>query len=753
MKLITIIFSVFSVFCISIYSVSSGINEDAKKWETFGEKRGEHKKVYIDFSEQNSEKIYEILTNAARKNNINLVRKGAPYGDSKITNSLFLGNSDIKLIDDKELVSGNFFSKENTEENAYISTSRDDKALGRICSFLNWNHVEIGTLKRLLESGGSMSGEYTVRYASFDDYDNFLENLSEEFKVSRDELTEKKFGCSTAESRVITFSRIFMAISVVLAAITTMFYSIKSLKSVGIMKLCGYSLEDISKKVFGSIFIANFIFSIIFDISLVVVFKTAPFSFLVWLFYQQCFVSFLILLAMVPSIFIVKKYRISDLIYDRNPVKVINGLNFCVKCVLLCVLMMSSSSLPGDIKKLPLLVSEINKWEKISNFAIIDHEGDYMDALQDFRENRAKRTLEYKEILDHFNKRDSLYCRFNVVEIHSDFLKEMRQRRIFDFDDELLKLDFNFKTMTVNPSYFKKFNAKGLDGKIFNFSDDENQRIILRPASSSFSEDLVKKVYDFNLGGIIREENYKYSKEVKVMTYDDSVDEFCTFSKRDDERDFEHGQKHDLFEKSLFFEIVPAKLMTEFEFSFVLLDDKALKISFGNESLADFNERTKKEFEEIGIDKNRYKLSSVRASDEFQLDNMKKILAMDLCILALFLILVILISFSLTKFYIETYKKVIGVKKIHGFSVVNCHKNYFILLFVSSIFAASLVCYCAYLNFMKASKAPSNAGLVFSIPRSIVFMGFFVALFDFLISYTIVKFYEKRRLSDILKGA
>ncbi|MDR0404800.1 MAG: DUF1430 domain-containing protein [Oscillospiraceae bacterium] len=740
MKLITTILSVFAMFCISIYSVSSNISDDAERWETFGEKIGEHKSICIDLSDQSNGRIYEILTNVARKNNINLIKKNTLCGDnSKIASFVFLGNSDIKLVDDKEFISGNFFSKENTEENLYISTLEDDKAFGRIYSFLNWNRAEIGTLKRLLENDGSMRGEYVVRYTSYDDYDNFLENLAEEFKVDKEKLMPT-FSYSKGKGNSITiFSQIFVAASVILATITAMFYSVKSLKSVGIMKLCGYSLQDILKKVFGNIFVVNFVFSIIFDASLVVVFKTVPLDFLIWLLYQQCFVSFLILLGIVPSVFLIEKYRISDLIYDRNPAKIINGLNFCVKCALLCALIVTSYHLPTTVSKIPELNNTIKRWEKISNFATIDCEGNYANAIQDFNENKVNRILEYKKILDHFGEKGSFYCHFYEAEISSDLLEKMKQERL-NFDDKLLNPGFSFKTLDVNPNYFKRFDIKGLDGKVLNFSDNENQRIILRPASSSFSEDLVKKVYNFNLEREIEKEgNYKHSKEVKVITYDDSTDEFCTFSKNE-------SSKHDLFEKSLFFEVVPVKLMGEFELYYVLFD-QALKVPLGNEDLADFNEKSKKEFEEIGIDRNSYKFSNVKSVSEFELDRTKKMLVVNLCTLALFLILVILISFSLTKFYIETYKKVIGVKKIHGFSVVSCHKNYFLLLFASSIFATSLVCY------QEVRKTPGNADLVFSVPGSIIFTGLFVALFDFLISYAIVRFYEKRKLSNILKGS
>ncbi|MDR1467093.1 MAG: DUF1430 domain-containing protein [Oscillospiraceae bacterium] len=762
MKLITRLLSLLAVLCISLYLIYTNIDYDREKWQDFC-KKSEYSKIYINFDREDKE-IYSILTSAAKEHEIDIVKTDVLYREnSKILNSVFLGSKQLKLFDDKDFMSKEFFSQDQTEDDIYFSSKQDENSYGRIYSFLNWNNIEVGTLKRLLESGNSLKGEYALKYNSTSKYEDFLQSLARSFNTNRGNLTTIASRVSQERSEAGTNAHTFSVVCIIFVVIAAMFYSVKSLKNIGIMKLCGYSFKDIFMKIFGNILLLNFVFSIVFDFALIILFENVPLTFLSELFLNQCFVQLLIFLGMVPSLFLLGYYSINDLICDRNPSKLVNVLNFLIKSAVFSTLVFVSFAMPNAIKGFLESGEEVKKWDKFSNVAFLEYTGEVkgMAPAADMTN-----ILNCKKMFTNLNDKGALYCLFEDVSFspneqlrRADSEKEdkIRTKRVNDvLGNEPLGIDGKFKTLQVNPNYFKKFEIKDESGKIIDFSNYENQRIVLRPRSSSFSEEIVKKAYDFRLARKLDSEEEKFGKyecnpKVKVLTYDDSVGEFCTFTEKKNSNGV--GKLCNIFEKSLFFEVVPVELMTTWEFSDITFRGihGALRMDLGDKKISSFNEEFKKQLEEdMGI-KNEYKFRIMKSPEMDKINFIAASNARLFLRMVLALILLVFISFQVVKFYTETYKKTIAIKRVHGFNLSLRHKNYFMVLIVCDVFAIFLNCCEDFFYRVDIKSKGAHVTAIDNVNDAILISIIFTFV-DILISYVIIKLNEKKKVPSVLKG-
>ena len=261
------------------------------------------------------------------------------------------------------------------DKNVYLSSKEDPEAIGKVYDFFDSNDVKIRTLRSFPDFSQSLKGKYVVRYSRINDYNNFLKNVAKKFGESEEKLTKPTFENWAEGSFIGVLSVVSLIVCILTTTMTSFFYSVKCFKKVGIMKLFGWSVKDIFIDLFSFIFSLNIFCSIVLNFFITFFYKNVPISFILRLFACQFLVTVLIFLGTIPCIFLFKKYSISDLINSKNPTRIVFGLVFFTKQLMIIMLLFFSYSVPYVVKKLPEQLDKLKKWSFISNLAMIEYVG------------------------------------------------------------------------------------------------------------------------------------------------------------------------------------------------------------------------------------------------------------------------------------------------------------------------------------------------------------------------------------------
>jgi hypothetical protein len=757
MKLLAKFFTVLSILCISLNVIYSDLNKNQKKWQNFG-KSGKYEMTYIHLFERSDQEIYQVITNTAKKNKVNIIKNDISSSDdtTKTNIYVFLANPDIHLFENLSLISGNFLNTEQMDESVSISTKENPNVIGRVFDLFEANDVEISTFKKLLDLNKSLKGDYVVKYIDKQNYYNFLDDLSQNLAVSKEELTKKTSESSIESSSIPLLSKIFLIICILLTFVSLVFYSTKKLKKIGVMKLCGWNLRSIFMNLFATILSLALIFSVVFNFFLVVFFKNVNISFILKLFSFQFLIVFLIFLTTILPIMLFKKYKISDFLNNKSPVRIALNLSFLTKQITTVLIICTSYFIPKAMREFPEQIDKMNKWNFVSKLAVVEYVGDNPNAFTGGGGD-PRECLNCKKILEFLDKKGAVYVNFSKTSNLDSYRNDEKEKQIFSefLEGETSGIKGEIRTLKVNHNYFDSFKLKDVENNVIKFDNDDNTIIVLKPKSSPISVEATKKIYDLELKEKIRGQEefrkvkYDHNPSIEVLTYDDTNLEIPTLI----EATANLGQKTcDLFEKSLFFEVIPVKLMSLGEIADIASYSglqSSLRMDTKGKNTEEFHKDMILEFEKMNINPNDYKFRIIGDFIENEINIIKQAVKTTVCALFLLLLTIILISLQNITTYIEVHKKQIVIKKIYGWRIIDRYKTPFIFLLsgaFASISLASLI--------IKIQETYVVHGKIIRDlfkPLDILLLGAIFIIFDLSVCFIIVKIQEKKKLSLIVK--
>ncbi|MDR3178640.1 MAG: hypothetical protein LBT82_01095 [Oscillospiraceae bacterium] len=751
MRTLLNIFSMITVLVVTSFLIFSKLLDEGNYWRKWGE-TSDCKSIYVNFYDKKDEHIYEVLTNAAKTHNVSFIKTDFLNSEKnkigeKIVKSVFLTNPDINLFTSENLISGNFLTSDQSENNMFISTLDKQGSSGKLFDFLEAYDVEIQTFKRLLDFEKSLKGEYVVRYLKTQDLDAFITEVSQKFNISEKTLTTPNGFGSIANPPILFLSILGLIIVLAILFLTSIFYLVKNLKIIGVSKLCGHSNKKIFSDLFSSVFYSILISSSVIDFFICIFFKNISKDFSLSLIFGQLFILFLVFLSLIPAFLLLKKYKMNDMILNRSPVKLVYKLIFLTKQASLVVLIFASFLLPEFFILAGRINEKVGKWEKFKNFATV--ETVFMgNDFQSFCGESPEFNLKTGKLFEYLNLKydDCFYIKHDDF-VPNEYFRRGENKHVSYYDKNLVKEGETLKNLTVNPNYvFKSEQLNNLENKKIILNNDDDFITILVPKSNKLPCEVIEKLY---LLRAFKRENYKeefydssFGRKIKIVVYNDSKTNFFTFNRENDKEDFL---------KSPFIEVIPLHLMSIFEKGLFSGEACPLKIDLKNKATEKFSEEIKGKILEFNLEQNKLEFKKYGEIFSDILKMLFNIMRLVLTLVLILFFILFLLSLQNIKIYLETYKKQIFVKKVYGIKIFDIYRVpifIFCTAFILNSVMASLLM-SSYKN-----SIPPKPHLDDFVPynfKNNLIMCFIVFLLDFSISFFIVKFYEKKKISNVIK--
>ncbi|MDO4813743.1 MAG: hypothetical protein Q3988_01485 [Gemella sp.] len=644
--------------------------------------------VTIKIRNTNSEKntdIYNYLEKSVKDYNLFYARVDTILGENSSNNSIIIGlHGDVES--NQENINLSYLEQTVLDKEKIIKLQESDKTdasigldlssakmVSDIPKFVLGDKLVFKKLSNLIETSGTVNGEYKILGLSETEADKFLSGLAEVSGVKKETFTDNSWGrfMDSSFTEFILLSLLFSH-SLILLSIFS-YLAISNLKNLGTLILQGWSRVDFIKYIYKSLVwlgVANIPLSIVYGSIFV------NHSFSSYLFYSifllAGFLSFILLLILISLasilIFLVKPI---SAIKDRFPKKIYLTIAGFFYVVFSAILVYVCIYLDGPYKEIERSAGISKQWKNVETINILEDIGignDYSSfSLQSNKFNK-----------DFYNWYRSIQNEKGVdVVTSSKFTREqLNEYRISNLFKSVA--DDEFWQIKATPNYLIE-NGVNLSQELID-KTKAGKRIYLVP-SDLYKENLIEMLREIDLsakgaGSIqtkftenLEIEFVKYNEEIKLFSWQTNINE--------------------QYAKNPVILLLSADNMV-----FSELESLAASGSIDN-SLVKLSEDAKNKFtnneymEKFGLDDNNIKFSSVsKFVDGLQKDLWKTIYLFGSVVLAITFILVVLLVVIFLTFELANKEK-IAVKQFLGYSKKSIYK--YPLIFVVSVVLIELL--------------------------------------------------------------
>lgn len=642
------------------------------------------------------EKQYENLLTASNgsKASLYFTRIDQVKGTENIIKYIYLQDEDY--LKGFKIIKGRNLTKEDMDTSNYISSksSDDPNQVGVIGTIGNID-ITIKTLRSMKDDGYLMDGECTINLGKNGSIEDFSYIFDSNMKLE----VIQPIKMSNINNNSLTKIAPILIVMIVIS----LYEILLSYREIAIKKSLGFSvlriwIKEVSKKI--KIQIATIVFSII-GMSLIIIkdFNVEYIGFYKYVIYRYLvLIAITIIVISLPFIY-ANTINITSLIKNKTNVMEIIVLNNIIKITLSIVLVFVINMQIVNYYQIKNVFDESYKrWDDVSKYRVLS-----LNRLEEatvFSREFNRNVIEcYKE----FNRKGAILAEFSNYTQQSIDLN----RNLGEFWQEAV----------VNPNYLIENPAYDSNGEEIRISEDNKNLILIVPDKYKNDEEKIREKYK------ITDEFPEISLQIIWMK---TEQRFFSYN-------FTVDSNEGGYVKDPILKVIPenGSYPVYFTMLFNTVGNPIKVKSIGNS----------KNEEEIMNILDRHNLSSygvqINYANEQMASNISDykelfkwiVISLSSCVVIIFIII-----WQNIINYFDSYKCILAIKKIHGFSKVNIYKNYLIFSVLSWLIVGviSLI--------LKLSQSNNILG--------IVFLGMILEL---ILTLILIKWNDKTKLLKSIK--
>lgn len=472
----------------------------------------------------------KFLKKAAKENNVNFLRVISYYNQDTqetYTNNFIYLSTETKLFKTVHLTKGRVLSPESMETDGFLSTklTDSDTQIGYIEDFGGGHNYYIYTIDKLIEEQ-TLSGRYKAECASQKDFEQFLNTYTNYIRqnpdIDRTFFIENVEDNTTIKNESTNNILPVFAYCMTLLLITFIFYFVSQTKTISVMKMNGYTVNQIKTKIFSLLYIKCMLYThVLMIVILLITVHDITIEFVLKLTLNNgiAFVLSYLILAIICYIYI----KHTDIIYcikGKRPIGAIVIFNLCLKIIVCVIIVIIGTNLFQKADNVLLKQKSLEGWKMASNYGVFYPimTGNDTDSIRAGQYTLDIPTYQlYLEYLSPILK--AIYV--NSSEYTVDSISETSGKSEY------------IRNMYVNTNYLDLFPIYDENGKKIEISNSEEKSVFLVPQKYKDNEsqileyflDFRKSFYELHI------EHYKQSEkpnatDIKIIYTKNNQDVF-----------------------------------------------------------------------------------------------------------------------------------------------------------------------------------------------------------------------------------
>ncbi|MBV7320125.1 MULTISPECIES: bacteriocin-associated integral membrane family protein [Bacillus] len=518
MRKIVILFLVISSLFSFLISFRENANKQIEEFEQLDSFVGKPFTIPDDPLLNDPKEMIELIMSSSKAYKANIFRPAINFStNDKVEISKYvLLTQQTDYFNGIELSKGKFLSKLDTQsKNFYISTrdSKDKNQIGQIEKFGITSEITIKPLKKsfdYLPVNGTYYAETKGKYSFEDFLKGFVNDINEKFDSSfkvNDFLQTREVNDSYAEISTSSLQQ-YNYLILIVTLFLLIYYIVNESKTIGVLKLHGYSNLRIWFQIVGKLLIFTFCFSLLLSIICTIFLPGSTLSFFMNTVMKQI-INYLIIGSLsILTYFYIRKVKVNLAIKnkkDTNSIFIFNSILKIVCSILIIVIGSSTLNQYGEVKKKQ---SHLEDWKVSKDYGVfnplyIGHD------IEDVNNGKPQLTNDIDNIYPVLNKMGAL-------------LVDTRE-----YEEEFIRLNSRYKgirSIIVNDNYLKQFPVYNSEKKTISINEREKRLILLVPETYKQQREKIIKFFkeDRNESAAAYDEEFlgrhvpKYLKEPEI---------------------------------------------------------------------------------------------------------------------------------------------------------------------------------------------------------------------------------------------
>ncbi|WEY94973.1 bacteriocin-associated integral membrane family protein [Bacillus subtilis] len=475
MRKIVILFLVISSLFSFLITFRETANKQIEEIEQLDSSVGKPFTIPDDPLLNDPKEMIELIMSSSKKYKTNIFRPATNFStNDKVEISKYvLLTQQTDYFNGIELSQGKFLSKLDTQsENFYLSThkSKDKNQIGQIEKFGITSEITIKPLKNsfdYLPVNGTYYAEIKGKYSFEDFLKGFVNEINEKFDSTfeiNDFLQTREVNDSYAEISTSSLQQ-YNYLILIVTLFLLIYYIVNESKTIGVLKLHGYSNLRIWFQIVGKLLILTFCFSLLLSIICAIFLPGSTFSFIMNTIMKQI-INYLIIGSLsILTYFYIRKVKVNLAIKnkkDTNSIFIFNSILKIVCSVLIIVIGSSTLNQYSEVKKKQ---SHLEDWKVSKDYGVfnplyIGHD------IEDVNNGKPQLTNDIDNIYPILNKMGAL-------------LIDTRE-----YEEEFIRLNSSYKgirSIVVNDNYLKQFPVYNSEKQPISINEREKRLILLVP--------------------------------------------------------------------------------------------------------------------------------------------------------------------------------------------------------------------------------------------------------------------------------
>ena len=454
------------------------------------------------------EEVYKILKKTADKNHVNIIRTlltDGENGNYEVVKFIYLSQESNYFKNFK--VAGKDFEENDKRINDsedYLSSKDtfDKHQIGKI----NMHMYRMTLTIRSLNQQGSYfktSGLYFMELTNGGTKKQFLKDLKQNLeKYFHINLEEQDFEADVESMQLpYTDSDFFVVIEMItlfLIILCCVYYYFKESKQIAVYNLFGISEKKTTFLLQKSFYA---VYMISEAVGMAAVFIYSKDIFYVWNVIWKSLLLFVVLFGLLYMLGIVfqHKMNIHGALAGKSSTKYILCINYMAKVVCMIAILYIGGSIYSEYKACVHIKNGYKQWENAEEYGVFYPYYTGYDLTE--KENCDAEAAISNELYPKLNENGALYVDSRHFE--PEYLEVNGGRMVFE-------------AMTVNPNYLKEFSVFDEQGEKISVAEKETDWVLIVPkALKQKKEEILEYFY----------EDRKGSYEVAEETYDEKIEE------------------------------------------------------------------------------------------------------------------------------------------------------------------------------------------------------------------------------------
>lgn len=723
-------------------------NNDSSYWMNWG-KTPNSQTIYLRNTGYSGSDLYNMLTNLADENEVNLIKTDYLVFDDEetIVKSIYQRDEKDDLFHQDRILEGVKLTQNDNHTNEYISTKENDKksCKGIMFDFLNDDNVEIWTLTKFMNERGSLDGDYIIRCTNPRAIETFIRELSNRSGIDEKDLLQQKTFVSIEESPIQVMAKIGIVISVIVFGILSLYYAIDNSKKIGVMKLNAYGNFEIWKELIAPIMEFIIITIVIKDVMMALLLDNITLSFISSITKMDILIMISLLVTSLLIYVIIRRNKISNLVKNKKSIKHILSLTYVVKSLLLLLLIVLTIAIGSGMKYAGDEFDKMKYWDEVSDLAVLVNLETGDDAAS-IRQGDITLDKDFAQYYDELSSKGAIYTQVVEFSPHVQF-KQMFDENTGDleyvdyFDPTIVPQNYTTLTYKINSNYLHEYPIEDENGNKIKVNNTK-ERVILIPESKKDEQKQIEEIYKAAYIDEIKaakrkqgiDTNKKENVEIRSIIYKENKNGYFAFNSRMEESDFK------VYEPV--FEVLTKDNMTLLEKANCYIQgiDSPLKINLQGTTSKAFNSKIEPLLNKYNLEDNHLKymtIGEVFATQINSLKNMCRQYAIALCIV---LVIMVIITVHLTKLMIDAKKQRYCIQKLYGYTFIDRYKGIILLNII--------------INMLIAIIALALGPQLIEMETTLLSIEIIISLLivDLLITIILIRYFENKGIIQIVKG-